>query len=432
MRAIAAIPGLFFCTLLTAQASLTAIGTPYTQDFNSLTGGTDGAAYGWTNNTTLTGWYMDEQLTSAGVCCDDAPMVEASYTSMNNTGSLYIYQVAGDCNIGGRPSGSSGTIWYGVRLRNNTGTAISSVYVRYYGEQWTIAENGANVNVTQFHYQTGTTVTSLQGGTWTAVAALNFTQLFTSSQSSGMGGSACGGTSAQCLALNGNLSANRTLVEACFDVTVPAGDEIMLRWQDVNNGANDHHLQLDDVSVWGFDVSCATVLPVEWTEFSAAQVGNDVRLDWSTASEQGNDYFLIERLRGDGVFEIAGRVEGNGTTSQAHSYSWTDSEPGTGTIYYRLRQVDLNGQFSHSPIRTVTIEKRTGITFNVAATENGFTYTSSGAGDEIRVQVFTVTGQLVAVAQAAESGEILLPEVKGIYFIRLTGTNGTVTKSLYR
>ncbi len=432
MKTIAAILGLFFCPLLPAQANLTAIGTPYTQDFNSLTGGTDGTSYAWTNNTTLTGWYMDEQLTSAGVCCDDAPLVEASYTSMSNTGSLYIYQASGDCNIGGRPSGSSGTIWYGVRLRNTTGTAITSMYVRYYGEQWTIAENGANVNITEFHYKTGTTVTSLQGGTWTAVSALNFTQVYTSSQSSGMGGSACGGTSAQCLALNGNLAANRTLVEACFNVTVPAGEEIMLRWQDVNNGANDHHLQLDDVSVWGFDVNCTTVLPVEWLEFTAAQAGSAVRLDWSTASEQDNDYFLIERLRGDGVFEIVGRVEGNGTSAQPHSYSWTDNDPGTGTVYYRLRQVDFNGHFTHSPIRTVTLEKTSGLTFNVEATENGFSYFISGAGSECVLHVFTVTGQTVASAQAAESGEILLPEAKGIYFIRLTGTNGTVTKSLLR
>lgn len=71
--------------------------------------------------------------------------------------------------------------------------------------------------------------------------------------------------------------------------------------------------------------------------FSLTPVGQTVRVDWATSAELNNQYFYIDRST-DGVnFEQLAAVPGAGTSSQFHAYVWTDVNPPSGTIYYRLR-----------------------------------------------------------------------------------------------
>ena len=80
-----------------------------------------------------------------------------------------------------------------------------------------------------------------------------------------------------------------------------------------------------------------------------------VSLDWKTASESGNDYFILERSA-DGIsYTALGFVPGNGNTSTVSSYSYIDTDPLQGISYYRLRQVDYNGNSDFSPIVPVRI-----------------------------------------------------------------------------
>lgn len=98
-------------------------------------------------------------------------------------------------------------------------------------------------------------------------------------------------------------------------------------------------------------------LPVTLVSFTAAAVPNrTVRLDWKTASEFNNAYFEVQRSLDGQQFTVLSQVQGRGTSGQASSYSFTDAAPGdAATCYYRLRQVDLDGSFSFSPVRTVVL-----------------------------------------------------------------------------
>jgi hypothetical protein len=78
-----------------------------------------------------------------------------------------------------------------------------------------------------------------------------------------------------------------------------------------------------------------------------------VKLDWWTASETNNDLFVIERSADAMTFEVIGTVDGAGNSTSAIGYDWVDEDPLTGTSYYRLRQIDMDGQFSFSEIRIV-------------------------------------------------------------------------------
>ena len=105
------------------------------------------------------------------------------------------------------------------------------------------------------------------------------------------------------------------------------------------------------------------VLPVRLISFTAQRFDQDVLLKWDTASEINNDYFEIQVAVGneaveDQLFESIGKVNGNGNTMQFSNYEFWDETPGkTGNRYYRLKQVDLDGQYQFSPIVMVNFSE---------------------------------------------------------------------------
>jgi hypothetical protein len=98
------------------------------------------------------------------------------------------------------------------------------------------------------------------------------------------------------------------------------------------------------------------VLPVELTAFDAKKnLSGEVRVDWTTATETNNNYFIVERSKNAMDFEAVTRVKGAGTSLQTRTYSITDAHPLTGISYYRLKQVDLNGEEKVFPIAQVYV-----------------------------------------------------------------------------
>ncbi|MFM1744908.1 MAG: hypothetical protein RLZZ630_845, partial [Bacteroidota bacterium] len=95
--------------------------------------------------------------------------------------------------------------------------------------------------------------------------------------------------------------------------------------------------------IWTLSNS-ASPLPVEWLKFDARAESQAVMLDWSTASETGNDHFLVERSRELLDIEPIGMVPSRSNTSQVSHYTFRDDAPYNGLSYYRIRQVDTDGQ----------------------------------------------------------------------------------------
>lgn len=101
------------------------------------------------------------------------------------------------------------------------------------------------------------------------------------------------------------------------------------------------------------------VLPVEYTFFSAAVKDSGILISWETPSEKGNTGFEIQRRIGSGWEGIA-FLEGRDTASQTSIYAYLDTgsaamQPNL-TLYYRLKQIDIdgNGHYSDS-VRVETI-----------------------------------------------------------------------------
>ena len=206
---------------LTAQVSIAEINTAVAENFDSLAA--TGSDLIFTDNITLAGWYTTRGFYSAG-----------SGTATGGTNySFGTSSSSSERALGSVVTAGSGIIRYGIRLKNNTGMMISSLDIEYTGEQW---RNGGNTTAQalSFEYRQAAEVTDLTTGTYTAVPALNFTSLINTSTGS---------------SLNGNLSANRTMRTASVSVNVPFGEEIMLRWTDIDNSGTDHGLAIDDLII---------------------------------------------------------------------------------------------------------------------------------------------------------------------------------------
>lgn len=117
--------------------------------------------------------------------------------------------------------------------------------------------------------------------------------------------------------------------------------------------------RLDGAGIYGQDINPDgqlgnSVVPVELTSFNANVSNNSVTLSWITATELNNSGFEIERCRHTERsrsmtdWESIGFVNGSGTTSQTHSYSFVDDNLLTGKYSYRLKQIDFDGSFSYS------------------------------------------------------------------------------------
>ena len=94
-------------------------------------------------------------------------------------------------------------------------------------------------------------------------------------------------------------------------------------------------------------------LPVELLSFEAVLNDGEVILDWKTASEINNDFFEIQRSENGEDWTVIGEVEGNGTSNEIISYNYVDKTPLFGKSFYRLRQVDFDGQFEYSGVVSV-------------------------------------------------------------------------------
>lgn len=105
-----------------------------------------------------------------------------------------------------------------------------------------------------------------------------------------------------------------------------------------------------------------SILPVELTSFTGSYKEMAVDLKWETATELNNQLFIIERSLDGRNFESIAQVNGAGTTSTPQSYQWTDNNVVPGNIYYyRLKQVDFDGEFAHSAIINISIPSLAGL-----------------------------------------------------------------------
>lgn len=113
--------------------------------------------------------------------------------------------------------------------------------------------------------------------------------------------------------------------------------------------------------------ACDIPLPVSLVSFRAQAEGkNAARVTWTTASELNNAWFEIQHSVNARDFETAGRVVGNGTTQEKHTYAFQHTGLDASHVhYYRLKQVDTDGHFQYSGTVSVVLPGYEGLRMQV-------------------------------------------------------------------
>jgi hypothetical protein len=171
-------------------------------------------------------------------------------------------------------------------------------------------------------------------------------------------------------------------------------------------------------------------LPVKLADFKVASKGSGVAVSWKTDLEVNSSHFEVERSGDSKEWKTIGSVQASGNVSVEQSYSFTDAAPLDGTNYYRLKIVDLDGQFDFSPIKSVSV---TSSALNVVAGPNPATsfltvsVTQPGR-DPYRIRLVNRAGQVVFDQKyAAANNRVQLNVANyadGSYFLEVTNNSG--------
>lgn len=177
------------------------------------------------------------------------------------------------------------------------------------------------------------------------------------------------------------------------------------------------------------DTGLCSSFPVEWLGFEGQWQGNQVNLVWLTASELNADAYDVQRSVDGMLFESIGTIDAAGTTQEMSEYQFTDRTPSAtsnGYLYYRLRQIDLNGTVNLSTTIEMTTSDATE-TFLKAFPNPASSFLRIEAGwpgeMSAKVSVYSSAGQMLLESsmEKNELGQVLdvsqLPA--GIYTISL-------------
>ncbi|MBS1736471.1 MAG: T9SS type A sorting domain-containing protein [Bacteroidetes bacterium] len=165
-----------------------------------------------------------------------------------------------------------------------------------------------------------------------------------------------------------------------------------------------HTLFMRSYDGWGLtntqSFTIGAIVPLSWLSFNAHKVADSVLLNWQTTNEVNVSKMIIERSS-DGIsFKQVGEMRAKNTVN-INDYHFADNQPLQGINYYRIKQIDMDGQYKYSVIVSIVFNK----------TNAGFIAYPSPANNEVnilinntlqhnaRVKLFSVKGQLLMAVQ---------------------------------
>lgn len=206
------------------------------------------------------------------------------------------------------------------------------------------------------------------------------------------------------------------------------------------NRSDQTYTQMYPSNLFSLDI-CNTTLPITLTYFKAVYDQGKVRLDWQTAMQKNNDYFMIERSVDGKTFSAITRIEGAGDSYEQLDYSTYDEEPIHGISYYRLRQTDFDGTTTYSKVQIVSINADELYVFDAYPNPSDGTelYVRSYLHQamDIDLTVYSITGQRIKSTslkglKGSNDWNLELPKniPSGIYIIEILDYKGLILEKL--
>ena len=175
----------------------------------------------------------------------------------------------------------------------------------------------------------------------------------------------------------------------------------------------------DPVAFTSSETFVGSPLPVGLAAFAARATRGSVAVTWTTASEIDNAGFAVERSRDGANWDELAWVAGFGESRQTLTYAYTDTQPLAGIAYYRLRQLDYDGQQTFSNVITVASAGVTAQDLELARYESEVAI-FNGGDRVMNVHLFGMAGQRLAVFTLSPGVQHVIPTgsfASGIYVV---------------
>lgn len=176
------------------------------------------------------------------------------------------------------------------------------------------------------------------------------------------------------------------------------------------------------------------VTPIILASFNVFSNTTSVIVNWSTASEENNDYFTIERSADGSQFHEIAIIPGAGNSFEMLDYSYSDNNPFEGVSYYRLKQTDYDGTSETFKVAAVEFYgEADAIKVIQQASNTNELKVYSNLDEENTATIYDVMGRIIKSFRLQQGVNTLDLSVfsnqSGIYIIRITNALGNELKT---
>lgn len=235
-----------------------------------------------------------------------------------------------------------------------------------------------------------------------------------------------------------NLVSNAKLrLDDQSEVIIESGGRLM------GNGANDQ-LRINnntifkgnDPDVTGYAYAdnstngfITGTLPVVYETFYVTQQGTNNQLSWSTSKELNSNSYVVEKSIDSRNWKQIATVAGAGTSSLTNKYGYSDKSSNDAVVYYRIRQVDMNGTSVYSAIRSLRNNEIGSVT-NIFASSNKTVIIdfNSDVKDNVSIQLINMGGQVITRKEFSKASYRLVLNTtgagSGVYVVRVSDSKG--------
>jgi len=152
-------------------------------------------------------------------------------------------------------------------------------------------------------------------------------------------------------------------------------------------------------------LSATGTLPIILVDFNAVVNNGAVDLSWRTLLEANSSRFDIERSTDGSKWDVIGTVAAKGNSSTATNYSFTDGNPGSGTIEYRIHGYDLDGRPTLSQVKVVRTTPIASVSVYPNPATNYVNVTIPATETSaVNIRLIGLSGQLLAEKNVSGAG----------------------------
>lgn len=173
-------------------------------------------------------------------------------------------------------------------------------------------------------------------------------------------------------------------------------------------------------------------LPVEFVGFDVKAQNNQAKLSWTTASEKNADFFEIQRSFNGNEFIPIGFVKASGNSNDLKHYYFNDQISNQSVIYYRIRQVDFNGEFMYSETKLLKNSsiKSFDIFPNPASSNNFNLEIPTSRFGDVKVSILDYAGRLIVTKKVDNLSDVIgsdqISLTQGIYLVSMEDDGGNL------